>query len=150
MQTKADKIMDAIIDEMNRWEYKVEDIHLMKYDEFRQLEPYLDRCLRGDHLDLLNESSYSEKYNVTLSGNITHIISDIRYYYMYTHNSSWKELDSDISFEPNNYYEMTKSGYPRQIHEERFFKLFSMPNHAIIKVYIDAKHNVMIDKIAAT
>lgn len=89
--SKADEIMDVLIDVLEQSGYKIEDVHLINYDTWKGIERDMERALRSKGLDLSYTSDYSEKYDVKLSGNAGGIIISFRYFYKKHPQYGWHE-----------------------------------------------------------
>lgn len=163
MPSKADKIMDVLIEELNNEYVKVEDIHLMDYDSWHKIEDQLKRRLRSEKLDLSYDSDFSEKYNVKLSGNADGILWSFRSFYKNSASCGWKEtkVNSDKIENANNYYEEDRYGYPKKITKESFISLVASNQSGYkhmgigsqasiidttVTVYADDKNNLMYSK----
>ena len=162
--SKADKIMDVLIDILNQSGYKIEDVHLLNYDTWKGIEQDMERALRSKSLDLSYTSDYSEKYEIKLSGNSGGIVSGFRYFYKKHPQYGWHEASIDaIAIESaKGYYEEDRYGFVNKISKERFMNLLSSGlnkttehigigsqasiNITTITVYIDNQNNLMFDK----
>lgn len=161
--SKADKIMDVLIDVLEQASYKIEDIHLINYDTWKGIERDMERALRSKGLDLSYTSDYSEKYDVKLSGNAEGIISSFRYFYKKHPQYGWHEATingSDIE-SAKEFYEDDKYGYATKISKERFINLVSAKKgrsqhigigsqasiiDTTITIYTDIDNNLLFDK----
>lgn len=161
--SKADEIMDVLIDTLEQSGYKIEDVHLINYDTWKGIEKDMERALRSKGLDLSYDSDYSEKYDIKLSGNAGGIISGFRYFYKKHPQFGWKETTikgSDLE-SVKEFYEEDRYGYANKISKERFMSLISSGrnetrhigigsqasiNVTTVTVYADAKNNLMYDK----
>ena len=72
--SKADEIMDVLVDVLEQSGYKLEDVHLIDFDTWKGIEKDMSIALRSKGLDLSYTSDYSDKYEVKLSGNVSGII----------------------------------------------------------------------------
>ena len=161
--SKADEIMDVLIDVLEQSGYKIEDVHLINYDTWKGIERDMERALRSKGLDLSYTSDYSEKYDVRLSGNAGGIIISFRYFYKKHPQYGWHEAKingSDIE-SAKEFYEDDRYGHATKISKERFINLMSteksrsqhigIGSQASIKittvtVYADNQNNLMFDK----
>ena len=161
--SKADEIMDVLIDVLEQSGYKIEDVHLINYDTWKGIERDMERALRSKGLDLSYTSDYSEKYDVKLSGNAGGIIISFRYFYKKHPQYGWHEAKingSDIE-SAKEFYEDDRYGHATKISKERFINLMSteksrsqhigIGSQASIKittvtVYADNQNNLMFDK----
>ena len=161
--SKADEIMDVLIDTLEQSGYKIEDVHLINYDTWKGIENDMERALRSKGLDLSYTSDYSEKYDVKLSGNAGGIISGFRYFYKKHPQYGWHEAKingSDIE-SAKEFYENDRYGYATKISKERFINLVSTEkggsqhigigsqasiNVTTVTVYADNQNNLMFDK----
>ena len=161
--SKADEIMDVLIDTLEQSGYKIEDIHLINYNTWKGIERDMERALRSKSLDLSYDSDYSEKYDINLSGNASGIISMFRYFYKKHPQYGWHEAkinESDIE-SAKEFYEEDRYGYAKKISKERFISLVSTQkseskhigigsqasiNITTVTVYADNQNNLMFDK----
>ena len=161
--SKADEIMDVLIDTLEQSGYKIEDIHLINYNTWKGIERDMERALRSKSLDLSYDSDYSEKYDINLSGNASGIISRFRYFYKKHPQYGWHEAkinESDIE-SAKEFYEEDRYGYAKKISKERFISLVSTQkseskhigigsqasiNITTVTVYADNQNNLMFDK----
>lgn len=161
--SKADEIMDILIDTLAQSGYKIEDVHLINYDTWKGIEKDMENNLRSKGLDLSYDSDYSEKYDIKLSGNASGIISSFRYFYKKHPQFGWKETtikDSDLE-SVKEFYEEDRYGYANKISKERFIDLISSRRNetrhigigsqasvqvTTITVYADTKNNLMYDR----
>lgn len=161
--SKADEIMDVLIDVLEQSGYKIEDVHLINYDTWKGIESDMERALRSKGLDLSYTSDYSEKYDVKLSGNSGGIMSNFRYFYKKHPQYGWHEskingADIDAAKE---FYEDDRYGHATKISKERFINLVSTEkggsqpigigsqasiNITTVTVYADNQNNLMFAK----
>lgn len=161
--SKADEIMDVLIDVLEQSGYKIEDVHLINYNTWKGIESYMERALRSKGLDLSYTSDYSEKYDVKLSGNSGGIISNFRYFYKKHPKYGWKEtkVTDDLIKSAKNFYEEDRYGFANKISKERFINLVSTEKSrsqyigigsqasidiTTVTVYADNQNNLMFDK----
>lgn len=162
--SKADEIMDVLIDILEQSGYKIEDVHLINYDTWKGIEKDMERALRSKGLDLSYDSDYSEKYDIKLSGNAGGIVSGFRYFYKKHPQYGWYEAKingSDIET-TKEFYEEDRYGYANKISKERFMSLISSGKNeskhigigsqasiqvTSVTVYTDTKNNLMYDRI---
>ena len=161
--SKADEIMDILIDVLAQSDHKIEDVHLINYDTWKVIEKDMSIALRSKGLGLSYTSDYSEKYDVKLSGNAGGIISDFRYFYKKHSKYGWKEtkVTDDLIKSAKNFYEKDRYGYATKISKERFMSLISSGrnetryigigsqasiNITTVTVYADNQNNLMFDK----
>lgn len=161
--SKADEIMDVLIDILTQYGYKLEDVHLINYDTWKGIEKDMEKSLRIKGLTLSYESDYSEKYDIKLSGNPSGIISGFRYFYRKHPHYGWQETkinESDIE-SAKGFYEEDRYGYANKISKEKFTSLISSGknetrhigigsqasiNVTTVTVYVDANNNLMYDR----
>ena len=161
--SKADEIMDVLVDILEQSGYKIEDVHLINYDTWKGIEKNMESALRSKDLDLSYESDYSEKYAIKLSGNAGGIISGFRYFYKRHPQFGWKETTikgSDLE-SVKEFYEEDRYGYANKISKEKFMSLIesrrnetkhigigSQANVQVttVTVYTDTKNNLMYDR----
>lgn len=161
--SKADEIMDVLIDTLAQSGYKIEDVHLINYDTWKGIEKDMESSLRSKGLDLSYDSDYSEKYDIKLSGNASGIISGFRYFYKKHPQYGWHEAkinESDIE-STKGFYEEDRYGYANKISKERFTSLISSGRNetrhigigsqasihvTTVTVYADANNNLMYDR----
>lgn len=161
--SKADEIMDVLIDTLAQSGYKIEDIHLINYDTWKGIEKDMESSLRSKGLDLSYDSDYSEKYDIKLSGNASGIISSFRYFYKRHPQFGWKETTikgSDLE-SVKEFYEEDRYGYANKISKERFMSLIDSRRNetrhigigsqssiqvTTVTVYTDTKNNLMYDR----
>lgn len=161
--SKADEIMDVLIDILEQSGYKIEYVHLINYDTWKGIERDMERALRSKGLDLSYTSDYSEKYDVKLSGNADGIISSFRYFYKKHPHYGWHEArinGSDIE-SAKEFYEDDRYGYTTKISKERFINLLSTKKDrsqhigigsqaslldTTITIYTDIDNNLLFDK----
>lgn len=161
--SKADEIMDVLIDILEQAGYKIEDVHLINYDTWKGIERDMERALRSKGLDLSYTSDYSEKYDVKLSGNAGGIIISFRYFYKKHPQYGWHEAKingSDIE-SAKEFYEDDRYGHATKISKERFINLVSTEKSGsrhigigsqasieitTVTVYADNQNNLMFDK----
>ena len=161
--SKADEIMDVLIDILNQSGYKIENVHLLNYGTWKGIEQDMERALRSKSLDLSYTSDYSEKYDIKLSGNSGGIISGFRYFYKKHPKYGWHEAKiNDLDIESaKEFYEEDKYGFANKISKERFMNLLSSGKNetkhigigsqasisiTAVTVYADVNNNLMYDK----
>lgn len=161
--SKADEIMDVLIDVLEQSCYKIEDVHLINYNTWKGIESDMERALRSKGLDLSYTSDYSEKYDVKLSGNAGGIISGFRYFYKKHPKYGWKEtkVTDDLIKSAKNFYEEDRYGFANKISKERFINLVSTEKSrsqyigigsqasidiTTVTVYVDNQNNLMFAK----
>lgn len=165
--SKADEIMDILIDILDQSGYKIEDVHLINYDTWKDIERDMETALRSKGLDLSYTSDYSEKYDVELSGNAGGIIRGFRYFYKKHPQYGWHEAKingSDIE-SAKEFYEEDRYGFANKISKERFMNLISSRknetthigigsqasiNITTVTVYADFNNNLMYNKTTLT
>lgn len=161
--SKADEIMDVLIDILDQSGYKIEDVHLINYDAWKGIEQDMERALRAKSLDLSYTSDYSEKYDIKLSGNSGGIVNGFRYFYKKHPKYGWHEAKingSDIE-SAKEFYEEDRYSFVNKITKEHFMNLLSSrlneTKHigigsqasisiTTITVYADANNNLMYNK----
>lgn len=161
--SKADEIMDVLIDTLEQSGYKIEDVHLINYNTWKGIESDMERALRSKGFDLSYTSDYSEKYDVKLSGNAGGIISGFRYFYKKHPKYGWKEtkVTDDLIKSAKNFYEEDRCGFATKISKERFINLVSTEKSrsqyigigsqasidiTTVTVYADNQNNLMFSK----
>ena len=161
--SKADEIMDVLIDILDQSGHKIEDVHLLNYDIWKGIEQDMERALRAKSLDLSYTSDYSEKYDIKLSGNSGGIISGFRYFYKKHPKYGWHEAKiNDLDIESaKEFYEEDRYGFANKISKERFINLISSGKNettyigigsqasisiTAVTVYADVNNNLMYDK----
>ena len=161
--SKADEIMDVLVDVLEQSGYKLEDVHLIDFDTWKGIEKDMSIALRSKGLDLSYTSDYSDKYEVKLSGNVSGIISSFRYAFKKHPRYGWQEANiksTDIDY-AKEFYEDDRYGFAKKISKERFINLVSSNknesrhigigsqssiNVTTISVYKDAENNLMYNK----
>ena len=161
--SKADEIMNVLINVLEQSGYKIEDVHLINYDTWKGIEKDMERALRSKGLDLSYDSDYSEKYDIKLSGNAGSIVNGFRYFYKKHPQYGWHKTtikESDIEL-VKDFYEDDRYGYAKKISKEKFIKLVSTEKGGYshvgigsqasiistdITLYKDRYNNLMFDK----
>lgn len=161
--SKADEIMDVLIDILEQSGHKIEDVHLLNYDTWNSIEKDMERALRSKSLDLSYTSDYSDKYDIKLSGNAGGIINDFRYFYKKHPRYDWHEtmIDKSDIESAKEFYEQDRYGFANKISKERFIRLISSRRNednyigigsgasisvTTVTVYTDSNNNLMYDK----
>ena len=161
--SKADEIIDVLLNILEQSGYKVEDIHLINYDTWKCIKKDMERALKSKGLDLSYDSDYSDKYGIKLAGNSSGIINDFRYFYKKHLQYGWQKTEineSDIE-SAKGFYENDRYGYANKISKERFMSLISSGknetrhigigsqasiNITTVTVYTDVNNNLMYDR----
>ena len=164
MPSKADEIMDVLVNILNKDGYVLEDIHLIDYDTWQFMAKDMKRALREKNLDLSFTQEYSENYNIKLGGNVDGIVNDFRWYYYKKHPKfSWSviRLSEDIIDSANEFYRANNYSYPVKINKEQFMKLVNSKNEGArhigigsqahidittVRVYADSQNNLMYNE----
>lgn len=161
--SKADKIMDVLIEVLEEEGLKIDDVHLINYDDWHAIERNMESRLRSEGLDLSYTSDYSEKYDIKLSGNSDGIISGFRYFYKKHPRYGWQETEitSDMLENAYGYYEDDRYGYAKKISKEQFISLVQTRKSGSrhmgigsqasiidtkIKLYADDKNNLLFNE----
>lgn len=161
--SKADQIVDVLIEVLEENGLKLNDIHLINYDDWRAIERDMEYRLRSEGLDLSYTSDYSEKYGLKLSGNPEGIIWSFWLFFKSKSKYGWQETEitGDMIENANGYYEEDRYGYARKISKERFISLVQNSKSGSrhmgigsqasiidtrIKLYADDKNNLLYDK----
>lgn len=161
--SKADEIMGVLNYVLENCGYRIEDVHLVNYDTWKDIERDMETALRAMNLDLSYDSDYSEKYNIKLSGNARGIINSFRYFYKKHPQYGWHEAKingSDIE-SAKEFYEDDRYGYPKKITKESFINLVASNQSGYthvgigsqasiidttVTVYADNENNLMYSK----
>ena len=77
--SKADEIMDVLIDTLEQSGYKIEDVHLINYDTWKGIENDMERALRSKGLDLATGEwvLFLDDDDWWLDDNVLEIINDV-------------------------------------------------------------------------
>lgn len=146
-------LVEQVLDDFFNNQIDKDTIHLVSYDEFKQLERQLTNCLRRNNIDLSFKCLYSPRYDTTFSGNPGAIAWSFLHKLMI---KAWHPITPEQlkDIEINNVYTNDRFGCV-QIGTTKDVKIVNEYKHVGIgsmssiietttNLYVDDKNNILV------